>query len=387
MSKNHELISEVLQQIKDEYSSEIINELKASGYSQSIGRITIHLAPAFGFCYGVNRAIKLAYETSNKFPDKNIYLTTEIIHNPSVNKKLSKMGIRFLSGQYKNADISEVTKDDIVLVPAFGATVNDLTKLEATGCQLVNTICGSVVNVWKRVENYAQDGFTSVIHGKYYHEETLATSSQVLRYPKGQYLIILNHQEAEYICNYIINGGCRDAFFNKFKNAHSPGFDPDIHLEKIGLANQTTMLSSESFKIGELFRKALIQKYGKNEGKENFYAFETICSATQERQDAILSLKAKKTDLIIVIGGYNSSNTGHLHKIAMTLAPSYHIDQADCIVDESQIRHKPLGKSEEIIEKNWLPDGIIAIGVTAGASTPDKVMGKVVKRLKAFADK
>lgn len=373
--------AEIREQVKGVYRSDIIDQISNAGYSKTFGRFTIHLANKFGFCYGVDRAVELAYETRRKFPDKRIFLTTEIIHNPTVNKNLQDMGIQFLNGANKNASLDEITPDDVVLVPAFGTTISELRTLHNKGCTLVDTICGSVIAVWKRVARYAKNGFTSVIHGKYYHEETQATSSQVLQFEGGHYLVVLNKEQAQLVCDYILRGGNKYKFLEEFEMAVSPGFDPDVHLQKIGLANQTTMLSSESLEIGNMFREALTKKYGAERLDEHYMAFDTICSATQERQDAIIALADKKPDIIIVVGGYNSSNTAQLHKIALNTAPSYHINVPECIVDATTIRHKPHGKNQETLSKNWLPKGPVSVGITAGASTPNTVMGRVLERI------
>lgn len=378
------LRQEVKAQIKKIYSSDIIKDIKKEGFKKRFGRLEVFLAKEFGFCYGVDRAVGLAYETVQNFPSKRIYLTNEIIHNPSVNKNLAEMGVKFLSGPYKTASLNDIHQDDIVIVPAFGATIEELKQLKATGCLLVDTICGSVINVWKRVEKYAGEGFTSIIHGKYYHEETMATSSQVLQFPGGHYLILLDKEEAAFVCNYIEKGGNREAFLKKFEHATSPGFDPDKHLSRLGLANQTTMLSSESFQIAKMFERALENKFGTAEIDQHYRSFDTICSATQERQDAIISMRDDKLDLIIVIGGYNSSNTAHLHKIAAQYAPSYHIDSADSVIDATRIRHKPVGQKEEIVTRDWLPNGFVRIGITSGASTPNNITGEVLEKLIGF---
>lgn len=375
------LRDEVKEEIKGVYNSNIIEEIKLAGYTKKYGHLTVNLAKEFGFCYGVDRAVELAYETVRHYPNKRIFLTTEIIHNPAVNKNLANMGVQFLSGPYKSASHADITKDDIVIVPAFGATIDELKELHQTGCTLVDTICGSVINVWKRVEKYAQEGFTSIIHGKYYHEETQATSSQVLQFQNGHYLIVLNKMEAQYVCDYIEKGGSRDEFLEKFRLNVSPGFDPDKHLTKVGVANQTTMLSSESLHIAGMLKEILCKKFGEQNIEGHFHSFDTICSATQERQDAILAMKDRDLNIMIVIGGYNSSNTGHLHKIATQYAPSYHIDSVECLVDAEQIRHKPFGQKEEIITRDWLPKGEIKLGITAGASTPNNIMGEVLTRL------
>ncbi len=316
--------AEVRAEVAQIYKSSVVEEMKKNNYILQSGVVTVYLAREFGFCYGVDRAVELAYETRKHHANKRIFLTTEIIHNPTVNGDLRQMGIEFLSGPYKSANSDDITDQDVVIVPAFGATIKELQTIHNKGCQLVDTICGSVVVVWKRVEKYAQEGFTAIIHGKHYHEETQATSSQVLRFPQGHYLIVLNKTEANLAIDYL-NGRSkmsRDQFLDYFSEAISPGFDPDIHLQKVGLANQTTMLASESLEIADMFSRAIQEKYGLAELSERFRSFDTICSATQERQDAIEGLGNKSPDLMIVVGGYNSSNTAHLLKKASDFALS-----------------------------------------------------------------
>ena len=376
---------EIREQVKGVYHSSVIEEIKANGFERSYGRLTFHLAQEFGFCYGVDRAVELAYETCRYNPEKRVFLTTEIIHNPTVNQNLMDMNVRFLSGPYKNAEHADVTPEDIVIVPAFGTSVQELHELYKTGCHLVDTICGSVVVVWKRVERYAREGYTSIIHGKYYHEETIATSSRVSTFDDAHYLIVFNEDDAQYVCDYIRLGGDKKEFLKRFANSVSEGFDPDLHLDKIGLANQTTMLSSESLKIQDMFRDELKLKFGEENLADHLMAFDTICSATQERQDAIVTLRDKKPDIMLVVGGYNSSNTAHLQEIAMKFSKSFHINKPECVVDAKMIKHKPFGEKEEVQSLDWLPlEGNVSIGITAGASTPNKVMGDVIERILKF---
>lgn len=377
--------AKVREEVKDIYQSDLINQIKKEGFTKKFGRITVHLAKEFGFCYGVDRAVELAYETRQNFPEKTVYLTTEIIHNPTVNQDLVDMGIKFLSGPFKSAEIDDVSQEDVVLVPAFGTTIQELQVLHNKGCELVDTICGSVIVVWKRVEKYAKEGVTAIIHGKYYHEETQATSSQVLQYPEGRYLIVLNKDEAQYVCDYIEKGGDRDEFLKKFEMAMSPGFDPDIHLKRVGLANQTTMLASESLEIAGMFKDLMARLYGVDKLNYHYHAFDTICSATQERQDAIEEMKSQNPDLILVVGGYNSSNTAHLLKKAESYTKAYHICKSECLVDENTIKHQLFKQKEEICSKDWLPEGEFSVGITSGASTPNNVMGEVLQRLMKIA--
>ncbi|MBI3952070.1 MAG: 4-hydroxy-3-methylbut-2-enyl diphosphate reductase [Acidobacteria bacterium] len=365
-----------------DYHSSLVDYMKASGFQLTVGNLTFRLAQEFGFCYGVDFALDLAYETRYKFPDKRIFLISEIIHNPRVNHRLQELGIRFLKNSYGSAaHFDEVTAEDVVIVPAFGAPAADMERLRQKGCIVVDTTCGSVIAVWKRVEQYARDGFTAIIHGKYEHEETRATSSQAMRFPGGKYLVVLDKHEAAVVCDYIVRGGDREALLARFARAASPGFDPDRDLTHIGLANQTTMLSSESLEIAGMFRRAIAERYGEDHLPEQFRSFDTICSATQNRQDAVHRLVQENIDLMIVIGGYNSSNTNHLCEIASQYVPAYHINEVSCVLSDRHIRHKPAGASEEIITEGWVPEGGVTIGVTAGASTPNRIIGEVIERV------
>lgn len=369
----------------DYYHSNLVQEIRGSGNSLTQGRITINLAKEFGFCYGVDKAVDFAYETRKNFPGKRIFLTTEIIHNPMVNNKMQEMGIEFLTGQYrKQYGFRDVLPEDVVVLPAFGTTTAELDELKKKGCTLVDTTCGSVLNVWKWVEKYAKTGFTAVIHGKYAHEETRATSSRALQFPGGQYLIVLDKSQAQMVLDYIERGGDRKAFLREFSEALSPGFDPDKHLERVGIANQTTMLSSESLEIANMFQGTMERKYGKEKITEHFQNFDTICSATQDRQDAVMELLKGKLDMMIVIGGYNSSNTSHLCEISSESVPTFHIERPGDIESNQKISHRDPLSHEIVTTINWLSAGPKTIGVTAGASTPNTVIGEVVEKIYSY---
>ncbi len=376
--KSFGLKKEIQDDLVRDYHSDIVQKIIASGNAYQENGITFYLASSFGFCYGVDRAVELAYETRERFPKKRIFLTAQIIHNPRVNQNLQEMGVQITT------DFSIIKKEDVVILPAFGATASQIEELRQKGCVLVDTICGSVLNVWKRVESYAEEGVTSVIHGKYYHEETQATSSRVLGYPKGKYLVVLNMEESKIVCDYIRHGGNKQEFLKKFEKQVSPGFDPDQDLACAGVANQTTMLMSESLAIAEELRKALLDRYGADHVAKHFKNFDTICSATEDRQNAILEFKDKNLDLVMVVGGYNSSNTNHLAKMASSFTSAYHIEDASGILSANEIRHKPFGKFETILTENWLPAGSLRIGLTSGASTPNQVLGEVVEKILSF---
>ena len=379
-------------QLADDYHSAAVEQIKASGYTHRSGRLTVRLAREFGFCYGVDRAVDYAYQTRLKFPDRPVYLTGEIIHNSHVNEKLRAAGIRFLSDPDAHAD--RLGSEAVVILPAFGVTIAELARYERQGCTLVDTTCGSVLNVWKNVKRYSRDGFTAVIHGKVHHEETQATASQALHYPNGRYLVLLDRAAALTVCDYIRGRTDPAVILARFKNATSVDFDPDRDLQRIGLANQTTMLMSESLEIGELFRQAMIDRYGEHELADRFRAFDTICSATQDRQDAVEALLGEhRFDLMIVVGGYNSSNTRNLARICVERVPTYHIADAACVVSPTELRHRPVDMNrrgpsalgsgtDEAITRGWLPSGgPVSIGLTAGASTPNTIIGPVIERL------
>ncbi len=368
------------------YHSDLVADIKASEFTFQSGRLTVHLAREFGFCYGVDRAVDYAYQARQRFPDRPVFLTGEIIHNPHVNHQIRAQGVRFLTDPGESLDA--LTPNDVVILPAFGITVELLETLVSRGCTLVDTTCGSVLNVWKNVMRYAEQGFTSVIHGKYWHEETRATASQAQRTGNGHYLVVLDRTEATLACDYIRGHGSREQFLQVFGQAVSPGFDPDTHLQRIGCANQTTMLSSESLEIGDMFRTAMADRYGADQLETRFKAFDTICSATQDRQDAIIDLLGSQPlDLMIVLGGYNSSNTCNLAKICADRLPTYHIADPDGLTSEAEVHHKPAGSKHETSTRDWLPSsGPVAIGLTSGASTPDNLVERVIRRLDTLAN-
>ena len=369
----------------ENYHSAIVEQIKTEDFVYRAGRLTIYLAREFGFCYGVDRAVDYAYQTRQRFPERRVYLTGEIIHNPHVNAKLKSMDIMFLSEQPHVLD--RLGPDDVVILPAFGVTVSMLQQLERRGCTLVDTTCGSVLNVWKNVRRYGKEGFTSIIHGKIWHEETQATVSQAIEHG-GPYLVVFNRAETEIVGDYIRHGGSAGAFLNRFRASTSGDFDPDRDLQRIGLANQTTMLMSESLEIGEMLKTAVLDRYGEADLPSHFQAFDTICTATQDRQDAVVKLlKERPVDLMIVIGGYNSSNTCNLARMCAASRPTFHIAQPDCLVSGEEIRHRPLGSPSEVTTERWLPPaGPVAIGLTSGASTPDNLVGAVIAKVTQLAE-
>jgi 4-hydroxy-3-methylbut-2-enyl diphosphate reductase len=376
------LKSEIEGQLTTDYHSNVVEALRANQYRLAVGSLTFRLAREFGFCYGVDRAVDYAYETRIKFPDRRLFLVGEIIHNPHVNRKLRDMGVNFLERSAAgDFDFSGIVADDVVILPAFGVTIGDFGRLREIGCVLVDTTCGSVLNVWKRVESYARDGFTAIIHGKHYHEETKATASQVMKYPQGRYLVVFDMDEARLVCDFIERGGDARALGERFARATSPGFDFERDLLRVGIANQTTMLSGESLAIAEEVRRSVVRRYGEAT-EDHFRSFDTICSATQERQDAVVALLEEPLDVMVVVGGYNSSNTCHLAALVQARGvPVFHIEDADAVDPATgAVRHQPIGAKQEAVTEGWLGEARI-IGITAGASTPNNKIGETVARI------
>ena len=363
------------------YRSAVIERLKELGYDAAAGDLRVKLAREFGFCYGVDRAVEYAYETREQFPASRIFLCGEIIHNPDVNERLRNKGIIILKDAKDPASrFNDVEADDVVILPAFGLTVGEMEHLRNKKCVLVDTTCGSVLNVWKKVQRCAADGFTVVIHGKHYHEETRATASQALTY-NGKYLCLRDIPEAQIVCGFLRGQVSSTTVMERFRDAASPDFDPARDLQRIGLANQTTMLMTESLAIQELLRSAMRDRYGEAALAHRFSAFDTICSATQDRQDAVMAmLAAGDLDVMVVIGGYNSSNTQALAQMCAPRLPTYHIDAPDCI-EKDGIRHRPVRQYADVLTHDWLPPGPVTLGLTAGASTPDSVVGNVLDRI------
>jgi 4-hydroxy-3-methylbut-2-enyl diphosphate reductase len=382
--KGFRLKAEVQPILARDYQGGVVDRIKELGYRARAGELTLKLARDFGFCYGVDRAVEYAYETRQRFPDRRIFLSGEIIHNPAVNGRLAEMGFRILSvAETPETRYAAVEARDVVVLPAFGVTVEELRHLREKGCVLVDTTCGSVMTVWKNVRRYAQDGFTVIIHGKHQHEETRATASQALAIEGGKYLCLRNREEALLVCRFIRDELTAAALLDRLGHAASPGFHPDRDLARFGLANQTTMLMSESLEIQELLRGAMRDRHGEAALGERFRAFDTICSATQDRQDAVTHLLDDGVDVMVVVGGFNSSNTYALARICGERVPTYHID-GPARLEGDAIRHLLPANRQEAVTPGWLPPGLAVVGLTAGASTPDSVMAEVVERILAL---
>lgn len=375
-----DVMARVQEQVETHYQSEIVDGLRKRGGEMEIDGLTVRLAKQFGFCYGVERAIDLAYAAHKVFNNRRLFILGEIIHNPEVNRQIREMGIVNILDQSCQVIPESLTPDDVVIVPAFGTEVNTMKIIRQIGCQIVDTTCGDVMSVWKRVRQYANEDMTSIIHGKASHEETKATASRANSEGKGHYLIVLTLQETDVVCDYIERGGDKALFLKRFKGAYSEGFDPDLHLKRVGVANQTTMLRGETEEVQRRIAAAIQRRDGES-GGANFRFFDTICGATQERQDALKSMLAQQMDLLLVVGGYNSSNTSHLAEMGQEQLPTYFIRNAEKLESSDKIVHYDLHKKAEVEAVNWLPAGRKTVGITAGASCPNNLIEDTIVRL------
>lgn len=368
-------------QVETHYRSEVVEKLRSVGGVLSVDNVTVRLAKQFGFCYGVERAIDLAYAAAKVFKDKRVFILGEIIHNPEVNRQIAELGISNIVPAGKEANLEGITADDVVLVPAFGTDVKTLGRLKEIGVQIVDTTCGDVMSVWKRVRQNAKDDMTSIIHGKASHEETKATASRAVLEARGHYLIVLTLADTDYVCDYIRHGGNKDEFLARFRGATSDGFDPDKHLQRVGVANQTTMMRGETEEVQRRIMAAVKDRDGDLGMAQNFRFFDTICGATQERQDALRDMLEVPMNVLLVIGGYNSSNTSHLAEMGESKLPTYFIRNAAKIEGRDRIIHYDQHAKTETVTTEWLPPAPVVVGITAGASCPNNLIEDVIVRV------
>ena len=380
-----EVMQRVQAEVETHYRSIIVEKIRAQGSVLTVGTTTVRLARDFGFCYGVERAIDLAYAARKVFADRKVFLLGEIIHNQEVNRQLTEMGVVSIPIAEHESAISTLSSEDVIIVPAFGAETRLMKLIAERGCLVVDTTCGDVMSVWKRVRQYAKNGFTSIIHGKASHEETRATSSRAMGDDgMGNYLVVLTLGDVDYVCDYIRQGGDKEAFLKRFPpGAHSVGFDPDLHLTCVGVANQTTMLKSETEEVQSRLKQAVLDRHGPEAGEQNFQVFDTICGATQERQDSLFGLLKQPLDVLLVVGGYNSSNTTHLVEIGEQQLPTFFIRTADCLKSLEQIVHFDLHlKAEkESYSTKLASNEAVTVGITAGASCPSNLIEDTVLRV------
>jgi 4-hydroxy-3-methylbut-2-enyl diphosphate reductase len=376
-----DVMAAVQAQVEQHYRSEVVERVRNNGGTIIAGGVTVRLAKQFGFCYGVERAIDLAYAARKVFADKRVFILGEIIHNPDVNRQINDMGVINLLVDRKEADVSGLTPDDVVIVPAFGTDITTLNRLKERGVQIVDTTCGDVMSVWKRVKQNATEDMTSIIHGKASHEETRATASRAVLGGKGHYLVVLTLEDTEFVCSYIRHGGDKAAFLKRFAGAMSDGFDPDLHLRRVGVANQTTMMRGETEEVQRRIMAAIRDRDGQSSAQQNYRFFDTICGATQERQDALGEMLQQKMDLLLVVGGYNSSNTSHLAEMGESVLPTYFIRNAAKLVSREKIVHFDQHQKTEVESAYWLPPAPVVIGLTAGASCPNNLIEDTIVRV------
>src|SRR4051812_11694206 len=376
-----EVMAAVQAQVESHYRSAVVEKLRARGGLLECEGLTVKLAKQFGFCYGVERAIDLAYAARKVFQNQRVFIIGEIIHNPEVNEQIRAMGIKNLVGKNKEAELDDLGPADVVIVPAFGTEVSTVAHIKERGCQIVDTTCGDVMSVWKRVRQNAADDMTSIIHGKAAHEETKATASRAIKDGRGHYLVVLTLEDTDYVCDYIRRGGDRAAFLKRFEGAHSEGFDPDVHLRRVGVANQTTMLRGETEEVQRRIEAAIRDRDGSGSAGANFRFFDTICGATQERQDALRVMLNEQMDLLLVVGGYNSSNTSHLAEMGEEKLPTYFVRNASRLESRDRIVHYDLHAKVEISTEGWLPPRPLTVGITAGASCPNNLIEETIVRL------
>jgi 4-hydroxy-3-methylbut-2-enyl diphosphate reductase len=364
------------------YRSPLIERLRAGRGELRAGRVTVRSARTFGFCWGVDRAVAMVHDALATSPGRRIWLLDQIIHNPHVNADLKRKGVRFLRGPFAEGGdhaVGELNSEDVVVIPAFSATVEDVEALQAAGCTVVDTTCPWVIKPHKRTLSYVKDGFTTLIHGLVRHEETRASCSLIAS-RGGHYVVVADREQARLVCDTIGGRLSAPALLAALPpQAHSRGFDPALHFERIGTVNQTTMLASETREIERMVRAALAQRDGEEAASNRFRELNTICRATQENQDSVSELaEAGRLDLMIVVGGYDSSNTRNLTRVGEGRFPSYHVDGPDSIGHDEIVHRDPASGAIQRV-RDWLPAGEVTVGFTAGASTPDTLLGETIR--------
>jgi 4-hydroxy-3-methylbut-2-enyl diphosphate reductase len=349
------------------------------------GPVRFFIARHFGFCYGVENAIEIAYNTINDNPGKRIFLLSEMIHNPEVNNDLLGRGVKFLMDTSGNhlVEWDELDKEDIVIIPAFGTTLEIEKKLNEIGIDpyKYNTTCPFVEKVWNRSAQLGDKSYTVIIHGKHYHEETKATFSHSIK--SSPALIVKDLIETKFLSEVIKGERSKKDFYDYFDEKYSPGFDPDKDLNKVGVVNQTTMLASETQDIAEYLKQTMIKKHGiENINKHFADTRDTLCYATYDNQQATVELLNQKADFAVVVGGYNSSNTGHLVELCKDKLTTYFISDDKKILSPEEIIHFDIHSKKELTTKNFIPEkDVVNIILTSGASCPDAVLDRVLQKL------
>ena len=384
------------------YRSSFISEIKKSRREKDrlkkdfsptfldFGKVHIYLARHFGFCYGVENAIEIAFKTVKENPGKRIFLLSEMIHNPNVNDDLLKKGVRFLMDTKGSTIIpfDDLRKGDIVITPAFGTTIEIEEKLKNAGIEIeqYNTTCPFVEKVWNRAQSISKSNYSIIIHGKPQHEETRATFSKIASHTPT--VIVRDMEQAIELASYISGSWDPESFYTKFAGQYSEGFKIEKDLQRIGVVNQTTMLAEDTQAIADFLKKTMIEKYNLNESTltERFAdTRDTLCYATTENQGAVYQMLETEADLALVIGGYNSSNTAHLVELCESKLPTYFIKSADEMISHKEIRHFNLGKKKEVTTLSYLPEKkTVTVLITSGASCPDSLVEEVILKLAGF---
>ena len=366
----------------ENYSAASISAIRETGGAWQLGGMTFYFPEHFGFCYGVDKAIDMVFETCERFMDKRIFLTDQLIHNPYINGRLREKGVRYLKRDAQNLLVCEgLEQGDVVVVSAFGTDFRDILRLREKGVTIVDSTCGAIINVWKRVEGYAKKGFITIVHGKRNHEETRATLSQAVK-EGGSYLAIENISEAKELAEVVLGERSGSDFVGAHPGcAFSEDYSFDAATCKMGMANQTTMLKGESLEIQNILRGAFLERFGENETRERFRSFDTICGATQDRQDALRNLLKKPLDLLLIVGGFNSSNTTHLAEIAQGKLPFFHMEASEDILSADEIRSRDPRTGRTEVRRDWFPPGAKKIGITSGASTPDVTLFEIIQKM------
>ncbi len=377
--------SPLIGQIKNIRSASDPKKKDPSPTLLNFGNVKFHIARHFGFCYGVENAIEISYRTLNDHPNRNIYLLSQMIHNPLVNADLLDRGLKFIQDTEGNQLVpwDEVHGDDIVITPAFGTTreIEDLLKKKGIEIAAFDTTCPFVTRVWKKAAKLGETDHTIIIHGKHEHEETRATFSHSAEHSHA--VVIRDMNEAKALSEYMTQKKSKPAFYKEFEGKYTPGFDPEIHFKKVGVVNQTTMLATETQAIADFIKKSMEDHYGIEEIRNHFAdTRDTLCYATNENQNATLDLLQAPADLAIVVGGYNSSNTSHLAELLEEKFPTYYIEGAGCISEDGSISH--FNQHEKVIEtteKFLLNKSPLQIAITSGASCPDAVVDEVIHKV------
>ncbi len=361
------------------YKSAMIDSLRGSPEGVQVGRVNLRLAEKFGFCWGVDRAVAMVWDAIRENPGRTIWLLNQIIHNPKVNEDFLRERVRFVFGPYASeGGFDGIRQEDLVVIPAFSAEVEHMNRLQEIGCEIVDTTCPWVEKPHRRVLRYLEDGYTVLIHGLRNHDETRATCSLV-ESKQGHFLVVNDMEETEFLCGFLLKQEPLSAFQEKFASRTSTGFDPEQHLVQLGIINQTTMLASESRAIAVKVAKTMLERDGAGKSSSNFRDFDTICPATQDNQDAVMSLP-DDMDVFLVLGGYDSSNTRNLLRAAKSRHGSYHL-QSPRAIEGNTLHHRDPQSGQEVVAANWLPEGPVTVGLSAGASTPDTELEAVIRKV------